>query len=103
MNWRRFFVQNKVFVQRSLSYLSVLNAGMLLFLVSDALKKYGFDYSLTWFAPLLFLASLAFCILLGWFDLRSGVYSEELKWGSENNPTLMEILSKVKSLEEKLK
>jgi len=93
-------VRWKVYLQRALSYMAVLNAGMLFFLTADLLKKYGFQFSILIVTPLLFICSLLFCFLLGWFDLKSGVYEEELRWGSNNNPVLVEILERVKKIEE---
>jgi len=99
----KLLVKLKVFAQRSLSYMSLFSAGSLFFLVADRLKEYGFNYSIIWLAPMLFVGSLVFCLLLGWFDLRSGMYREELDWGSKNNPLLMEILERIKKIEERKK
>lgn len=97
---KQTFVRWKIFIQRSLSYLSIFSAGSLFFLVADRLKDYGFNYSVVYLAPFIFFLSLGFCILLGWFDLKSGVYAEELKIGSTNNPVLMEILERIKRIED---
>lgn len=97
---KQLLVRWKVYVQRALSYMSILNAGMLFFITADVLKKYGFDYKIYWLAPIMFVLSLIGCLLLGWFDLKSGVYEEELRWGSKNNPVLMEILERIKKIEE---
>jgi len=91
----------KVFVQRSASYMTVISAGSLLFLVADSLKKYGFDYSVFYLTPILFLGSVLVSLLLGYLDLKSGMYKQELQWGSENNPILVEILERIKKLEQK--
>jgi len=96
-------VQLKVFAQRAMSYMTVISAGSLLFLVSDALQNYGFTYSVVWLTPILFLLSVLFCLFLGWIDLKSGVYAEELKYGFKNSPPLVEIQERLKRIEEKLK
>jgi len=98
---KQAFVRWKIFIQRSLSYMSIFSAGSLFFLVADRLKDYGFNYSIIYLAPFIFIASLTFCIFLGWIDLTSGVYAEELKVGSTNNPVLMEILDRIKKIEER--
>jgi len=81
--------------------MSLISAGSLFFLVADRLKEYGLNYSIIWLTPILFLGSLIFCLLLGWFDYSSGIYREELDWGAKNSPVLMEILERIKSLEDK--
>jgi hypothetical protein len=93
----------KVFLQRSASYMTIINIGGLLFLVADTLKKYGFDYSIFYFAPLLFFLSILLSILLGYIDLKSGIYKQELQWGSENNPMLVKILEEIKQFKGELK
>lgn len=98
---KKLFVKAKVFVQRSLSYMSLFSAGSLFFLVADRLKEYGINYSIIWLTPILFFGSVIFCLLLGWFDSRSGIYTEELEYGSVRNPVLMEILERIKKLEAK--
>lgn len=97
------FVKLKVFAQRALSYMSLFSAGSLFFLVADRLKDYGLNYSVIWLTPILFFGSIVFCLLLGWFDYKSKIYAEELTWGSQNNPVLMEILERIKKIEERLK
>lgn len=94
----RKFAIAKVFIQRSASYMTIITMGSLLFLVADALKKYGFSYSIFYITPILFISSIIISLLLGWLDLKSGVYKHELQWGSENNPMLVEILKELKGL-----
>jgi hypothetical protein len=83
--------------------MSVFSAGSLFFLVADRLKDYGFNYSVLWLTPILFVGSIFFCLLLGWFDFHSGMYKEEVKYGSVNNVVMMEILERIKKLEEAVK
>ena len=94
----RFLAIIKVSIQRSLSYMSLISAGSLLFLVADKLKEYGINYNVFYLAPIIFIASIIFCLLLGWIDLASGIYKEELRWGTQNNPLLMEIKQEIASL-----
>jgi hypothetical protein len=81
--------------------MSIFSAGSLFFLVADRLKDYGLNYSVIWLTPILFVGSMVFCLVLGWFDFHSGIYAEEVKYGSVNNVVMMEILERIKKLEEK--
>lgn len=96
------FVIIKVFIQRSASYLTLINAGGLLFLVADRLPNYGIKLPVKLIAPILFISSILLCIILGWIDLKSGVYSEELKWGTNNNPIFTEMNQKLTKIQEEV-
>lgn len=100
---KELFVQLKIFVQRAMSYMTFISAGSLLFLVADKLKNYGFNWSILKLFPLLALVSLGMCLLLGWFDLRSGIYEEELRYGSKNNPYQIEMIERLERIEARIK
>lgn len=97
------FVKIKIFIQRAMSYMTIVSAGSLLFLVADRLPSYGIHLSIWVLAPILFFLSICFCLAVGWFDLVSGVYAEELSYGSKNNPMFVEILDRLKEIEERTK
>ena len=107
MRWfytfRRQFTEKKVFIKRSMSYVSILNSGMILFLLLSRLEDYGYDIVLeTWFFPIYFMGVLSL-IVLGYLDYRFGFHSEEQKISAERNPYMTDIIKRLDSIEEKLK
>ena len=102
MSLLRFFTVIKVYVQRSMTYIAVVNAVMLGFLFLDKLKAYGFDFDMRIAAPTVLLCTVVICVFVGYLDQRFGFHREEIKIQMENNPQLLEILSEVKDLKKKL-
>jgi hypothetical protein len=85
-----------------MSWISILNAGMLIFLVFSELKKYGIDIRITdWYIPF-FLFTLLMMILLGYLEDKLGFYDEENKLVSEKNPYFTEIMDRLDRIERKI-
>ena len=94
--------ETKIRVQRSMSYISIINSGMILFLMLSRLKEFGIDISLTqWFFPL-FITSIFAAIAIGHLDIKLGFFSEEAGAVSKRNPVLTDIQNRLGSIENKL-
>jgi len=94
--------ETKIRVQRSMSYISIINSGMILFLMLSRLKEFGINISLTqWFFPL-FIASIFAAIAVGHMDIKLGFFKEEAGAVAKRNPVLTDIQNKLNSIETKL-
>ncbi|MBW2964722.1 hypothetical protein KY363_04645 [Candidatus Woesearchaeota archaeon] len=63
---RKVLVYSKVWAQRTMSWIAVLNSAMILFLVLAKLQEYGLRISITkWFVPL-FIGIVALFVFLGY-------------------------------------
>ena len=73
------FIQGRIYLVRGVAYLSLINAGMILFLFLDKLTELGIiEWNVNnYFFPLLFLG---FTLLLGigWFEIKilKGIHRE---------------------------
>jgi len=104
MVWlRKFLVFLKVNIGRSLSYVSIINAGMILFLLLSRLQDYGVQIHITkWFFPI-FIISLIGAIIFGYFDYKFGVHREEERVQGSRNPYLIDIIERLDRLESMMK
>ena len=94
--------ETKIRVQRSMSYISIINSGMILFLMLSRLKEFGINISLTqWFFPL-FIASIFAAIAVGHMDIKLGFFREESGAVAKRNPVLTDIQNRLESIENKL-
>ncbi len=99
---RRIFTKNKVFIQRALGYMTMVNSGMILFLLLSKLQDYGISIYITrWFFPIFMLGIVAM-ILVGYLDYRFGFHREEMRARSEQNPYMGEILERLDRIEKKV-
>ena len=100
---RRIFTELKIDLQRSLSYVAILNSGMILFLLLSKLQDYGFQIHITkWFFPI-FVLSIILMIFVGYLDHRLGFHREEARMSSARNPYFEEIVERLDKIERKLK
>ena len=84
-------VHAKVFLQRSLGYVGILNGIMLLFLVLSDAEKYGIDIDIQrWFIVIIISGTLGL-IFIGWLEDRLGVFKLETKIMTDRNPQIIEI------------
>ncbi len=101
-SFRRFMIYSKVWAQRTMSWISVANSGMILFLVLARLQEYGINISVThWFVPL-FLVMLLMLILLGYIEDKAGFHREELHEVAKKNPLLNDIIKRLDRIEKKM-
>ncbi len=101
--FRKLFVTNKIRIQRSLSYMSIANSGMILFLVlSNLQKQYKFDIYITkWFFPI-YLFTLGLFLFVGWVDDKIGFHREEARTAASKNPMMVELMETISRLEKKV-
>jgi hypothetical protein len=100
---RSKLIHSKIFIQRSLGYISIFNSGMILFLVLSQLEKYKIDIELeTWFIPI-FILTILLMILFGYFEDKMGFFEEENEAVNRRNPALRDIEQRLEKIEELLK
>ena len=96
---RSKIVHSKLFVQRSLGYIAILNSGMILFLVLSRLENYKIDIKLeTWFIPI-FVCTIFLMVFFGYLEDKLGFYTEESRAHTRRNPTLTEINKRLDRIE----
>lgn len=99
---RKLMAETKMRIQRSMSYLAIINSGMILFLMLSKLKEFGIDIQLThWYLPV-FIISIIGAIAVGHIDVKLGFLTEEAGAVSRRNPVLTEIQEKLERIESKL-
>ncbi len=99
---RKVLAETKVYIQRSMSYIAIINGGMILFLMLSQLKNFGIDIPLTqWFFPL-FILSIFGAIAVGYVDVKLGFFREESGAISKRDPVLSEIKDRLQRIENKL-
>lgn len=101
---RDFIIEMKVLMGRTISYLSILNSGMILFLMLSKLKELGyisFDLTNTFF---IYFAGILILLFLGWLDVKilKGMQSEQARVMSLN-PAWDDVRYKINYLYEKNK
>ncbi|MBT3405550.1 hypothetical protein HN419_00095 [Candidatus Woesearchaeota archaeon] len=85
-----------------MSYISLLNSGMILFLMLSKLQEYGLNVHITkWFFPI-FVISIAILSLLGYADYKFGFHKEEARVSGSRNPYFKEIIERLDRVEKKL-
>jgi phosphate-selective porin len=93
---RRIFVQIKIYIQRVSSYLVVVNFGLLLSVFLG--DKFSVVEKI-----LCYVAGMALVLLAGYLDTRFGLFQIEQSKINRQNPEVMELLSRVKSIENLIK
>jgi hypothetical protein len=101
---RESFIQGKVYLTRTTTYISLINSGMILFLTLGRLKDAGIvnvDLSHLFF-PLLIVGYLIL-FFIGWFEVRvfKGMQIE-LRQRFELNPAFARLEKAVKRIEDRL-
>jgi len=100
---RNLFTISKVNIQRSMSYVSIINSGMILFLLLSKLQDYGIKIHITkWFIPI-FVASIVIMMVVGYLDHKLGFHREESRVQGSRNPYFKEIIERLDRLEEEVK
>jgi len=98
-NARSKLVHAKVFVQRSLSYVAILNSGMILFLVLSRLENYNIDINLEFWLVPIFILTIGLMILFGYIEDKLGFFKEESKAVNQRNPVLIDIDKRLQKIE----
>lgn len=100
---RSKIIHSKVYAQRAMGYISLINAGMLLFLTASNLEKYGFDIKMEKYLIPIFVVGASFLILVGYIEDKLGFFQEEHNVVQKRSPQMKEILERLERIEDKLK
>ena len=88
---------------RSNGYISLINSGMLLFLLLSRFQDQGLSINLKrWFIPLT-IVSFALLIGLGYIDRKAGFFQEEQAQRTLFNPIFNEMYQDIKQIKETIK
>ncbi len=100
---RKVLVYSKVWAQRTMSWIALLNTAMILFLFLAKLQDYGIKVSITrWFIPALLLL-LILMVFFGYLEDKAGFHREETHELAKRNPINHEILERLERIERKIK
>ena len=103
--WQRVrskLVHAKVFLNRALGYVSLLNMALILFLALSNLEKYNIDIRLeSWLLPI-FLSLFLLLVFIGYIEDKLGFFREEQKVHGVRNPQLTEIIERLDRIEKKI-
>ncbi|MFC1723639.1 hypothetical protein ACFL0V_05855 [Nanoarchaeota archaeon] len=100
---RKVMVYSKVWAQRTMSWLAIINSGMILFLVLSKLQDYGIEIAITqWFIPI-FLAVILLMVFFGYLEDKAGFHREEIKEVTKRNPVFDDIIKRLERIEKKIK
>lgn len=101
--FRNLAVYFKIWIQRAMSWVTIANSGMILFLVLSKLQEYGVSIYITmWFIPL-YIVVIILLMFLGYLEDKAGFFREEQRLSSLRNPYLVEISRKLDRIEKELK
>tara|TARA_Y100000310_G_scaffold118295_1_gene117152 strand:+ start:1025 stop:1372 length:348 start_codon:yes stop_codon:yes gene_type:complete len=100
--FRELLVYSKVWAQRTMSWVAILNSGMILFLVLSKLQEYGIMVHITkWYIPI-FIGVLFLMVLFGYIEDRAGFHREEKRAEAAKNPYMREIIERLARIEKKV-
>lgn len=100
---RKILIYSKLWIQRTMSWVAMINSGMILFLVLSKLQDYGVEIYITaWFIPI-YIAIILLMILFGYLEDKAGFYREESRAAGKRNPYFREILERLDKIDKDLK
>jgi len=100
---RKFMVYSKLWIQRTMSWIAVVNSGMILFLVLSKLQDYGVKIYITaWFIPI-YLGIIILMVFFGYLEDKAGLFREESSAVGFRNPHLREIIERLERIETDIK
>jgi len=97
-----FLIYFKIWISRTMSWVNMINSGMILFLVLSKLQDYGIKIPISvWFFPIYVLV-IVLMILFGYFEDKLGFFREESRITTKRNPQIEELLRRLERIEKKL-
>jgi hypothetical protein len=100
---RETVVKAKFYMTRTMSYMSLINTGMILFLFLSNLERYNLDIEIQeWIIPI-FIVGVCGMMLFGFIEDKLGFYRHEQKTVHTRSPVFNEILERLDRIEGKLK
>ncbi len=101
---KRALIRWKVYLDRSKMYIGYINLFMMVTIFLGAIKNTEVGKFLienVYLAiPILLILFIAFALILGYWDSRLGIRSEEMRNLSSENPVQMEILNTIRKMKE---
>ncbi|PLX11146.1 MAG: hypothetical protein C0597_15550 [Marinilabiliales bacterium] len=101
---KKALIRWKVYLDRSKMYIGYINLFMMVTIFLGAIKNTGIGKFLienVYVAiPVLIILFIFFALLLGYWDSRLGIRSEEMRNLSSQNPIQMEILDTIRRIKE---
>ncbi len=98
MNFKKLIMTVKFYIQRSSSYLSIVNACMILVVMIKSL-----NLPIQKYLPILIGLGAIGLIIWGWLDNKLGLYHEEVLAINRRNPVQIKMFKRFDDLEERLK
>jgi len=102
---KRTLIRWKVYLDRSKMYIGYVNLFMMVTIFLGAIKNTmvgKFLISYVYIAiPILLVLFIAFALILGYWDTKLGIRSEELRNLSTENPVQMEMLRTIREIKVK--
>lgn len=100
---RKVLIHTKMWMNRTLSWIAMLNSAMILFLVLSRLQDYGIKIYITaWFVPI-YIGLVLLMILFGYIEDWAGFHREEVHTIAKRNPYFDDIVKRLERIEKKLK
>ena len=103
MNFRKLrngLMRGKQYISRTVTYLAIVNSGMILFLALSKLKELGYiNWEIDKYFTIIFIIGLVGLFILGWMDIKlfKGIQRENTI-AFELSPPFMEMRSKINDL-----
>ena len=101
---KRSLIRWKVYLDRSKMYIGYINLFMMVTIFLGAIKNTEIGKFLianVYIAiPILIILFIIFALLLGYWDTKLGIRSEELRNLSSENPVQMEMLQSIRTIKE---
>lgn len=99
---RQKVIESKVYVQRVMGYVSIIQMLGIVYLVMANLQERGFEFNMFWFIPVTFILLIGL-ILGGYIEDKLGYWEEELDMTYKRIPQFTELLKEVKEIKEMIK
>jgi len=100
---RKFLTYAKMWMQRTMSWIAIINSGMILFLVLSKLQDYGIQIYITaWFVPI-YIGIIFLMMLFGYIEDKAGFHMEETRALAEKNPYFKDIVERLERIESKIR
>lgn len=97
MQFKKIIMTLKFYITRSQSYLSIINACMILVVLLNQLKL-----SITKYVPVFIFLGVVVLITWGYIDNKLGLYHEEVLAINKRNPVQQKMFQRFDDLEKKI-
>lgn len=97
MRFKKIIMTLKFYITRSQSYLSIINACMILVVLLNQLKL-----SITKYVPVFIFLGVVVLITWGYIDNKLGLYHEEVLAINKRNPVQQKMFQRFDDLEKKI-